>query len=123
MIPAQNPEKGVGGNSETYASVTASCSSRIRVAGGPTVEMPTSTSFLIVPDEDGFKKHTSSKATMETVCKVLKPSEHALRINKISLAHKNGIRIEANSPDMERVKSLPKLKDKGLKVIDKVIDK
>lgn len=104
----------------SYAAVVRRHDTRVHVSGGPVVDVPSTTSFFIVPGEGSEKKFASSQATKETVFKVLKPSECALKVNKISMARNNGIRIEAVSPDIEAIKAHPELRKVGLKVTENI---
>ncbi|KMQ82974.1 putative 50 kda protein in type i retrotransposable element r1dm, partial [Lasius niger] len=56
------------------------------------------------------------EVTRETLFKVLKPSDCGLRINRVSLTGNKGVRIEAFSPDIERIKAHSGLVNAGLKV-------
>lgn len=106
--------------STTYASVAATSAPKVRVSRGPTLEIPTSTTFMIVPDEKNMNKYNSSQATREAVCKTLRPSECALKVNKITNIDKNGIKIDAVSPNIEKIKTHPDLARIGLKVVENV---
>lgn len=103
---------------ETYASVARRPVSGVRVSRGATVDISASTSFFIVPDSKNAGKYESSWSIEQTVCKILKSSECALRINRISWARDNGIRIEADNPDIKKIVNDPKLAKTGLKVIE-----
>lgn len=93
---------------------------KVNVSKGPTLDVAPSTSFMIVPDKKSASRLTTFAATKETFCNVFKPADCALRINKVVLAKGNGIRIEAYSPNLERIKSHPGLKKAGLKVEENV---
>ncbi|XP_020297161.1 uncharacterized protein LOC109861773 [Pseudomyrmex gracilis] len=107
--------RGVSDSQPSYASVAGR--STIRVSGGPTVSVPPSTSFLIVPKE-GVKKYESSQATKEALSKVFKPSDCALKINRVSFANKNGVKIDALSPNIDAIKTHPGLARAGLEVVE-----
>lgn len=98
----------------SYAYVAGSFGAEVHVSRGPTVELTDTTSFIVVPDYKHADKYASSQATMETLCKVFKPSDCRLRVNKISFASNNGVRIEAFSPDIERIKAHPGIATAGL---------
>lgn len=91
------------GETVTYASVTAARMPEVRISRGHTLKVPASTAFVIVPDEKNMSKYASSNATREALCKALKPSECALKVNKISNFGKNGIKIEAISLNIEKI--------------------
>lgn len=93
---------------------------RVHTSRGPVVRLKPSTSLLVLPDEDAEKQYASSQATRDVLCKVLKPSDCALKINRISHARKNDIRIEAKDPDIERLRQHPGLASAGLKIMEDV---
>ena len=105
----------------TYAAVAARAVSKIHTSQGSSFEVPAaSTSFTIVPIKDGVARYASSQDTHEAVCKVLRPSECALKIKRITNTRDNGIKIEAVSPDIEKIKTHPHLAEAGLKVVEKL---
>ncbi|KMQ84041.1 putative 50 kda protein in type i retrotransposable element r1dm [Lasius niger] len=100
----------------SYASVAGSSRAEVHVSGGPTVELAGTTSFIVVPDDKHAVKYASSQATRETLSKVFKPSDCGLKVNRISYTRNNGVRIEAFSPDMDKIKAHPGLATAGLMV-------
>lgn len=102
----------------TYASAVGDARPEIRVSRGPTVEPTKTTSFFVLPVEDRAGELLSSQITKDTLCKVLKPADCGLKINRISFARGNGVRIEAMSPDMDTIKAHPGLAAAGLKVLE-----
>lgn len=91
---------------------------RVHISRGPSFEVSTSTSFTIMPDNDSATKFATSQVIRETVCKVLRPSDYALKVRKVTNARNNGIRIEAIFPDIEKIKAHPNLAQAGLNVIE-----
>lgn len=71
-----------------------------------------------MPDEERSEHLTSSAATREALSKVFKPSDCALKINKISSARGNAIKIEALAPDLAKVRAHRGLIGAGLKVVE-----
>lgn len=88
----------------------------VRVSHGATYEVPT-TPFDIVPENNESTKCTSSQATRETVCGILKPSDYALKVNRIRNLKNNGIRIETVSPDLDKIKAHQNLARAGFKIV------
>ena len=109
-----------GGQVKSYASVVRTPASEVRVSGGPTVGIPNTTSFVVVPDKGSEEKYVTSRDTKAALCEVLKPSDFGLKVDRISFARKNCVKIEALSPDIERIKNHPELAKIGLKVIEDV---
>ncbi|KMQ84819.1 putative 50 kda protein in type i retrotransposable element r1dm [Lasius niger] len=103
----------------TYASAVRGEASTVRVSGGAAYEVPTTTSFDIVPDGNESIKCTSSQVTRETVCGILKPSDCALKVTRISNIRNNGIRIEAVSPNLEKIKAHQNLARAGFKIVER----
>lgn len=104
--------------SESYAAVVQS--SRVRVPGRQSIEVPKTTSFYIVPSKERENEYESSSVTRETLQRVFKPSECALKINRVSFARKNAVRIEALSPDMQAVKQNRDLRKVGLEMVETI---
>lgn len=50
------------------------------------------------------------------MCKVFGPADCGLKIKRLAYARDNGIRIEALSPDIEKIKAHPGLADAGFMV-------
>lgn len=99
----------------TYASVVNS-GSKIRVAHGPTLDVPKTTNLLILPKE-GREGLTNSRETREVLQRALKPSEYNLKVKKISSVRNNGVRIEAHSVDLEKMEDSSILDSVGLKIV------
>ncbi|XP_050456456.1 uncharacterized protein LOC126854106 [Cataglyphis hispanica] len=102
--------------SKSYASVVGASGTEVRVSRGPTVEVSDTTSFLIVPSENKREKYVSSQVTKDTLCRVLKPADCGLKVRRISYARDNGVRIEAFSPDIKKIRAHPGLAEAGLTV-------
>lgn len=103
----------------TYASAASAIAApEVHVSGGPTVELENTTSFLIMPDVEKQDRFNSSQETKDALSRVFKPSDCGLKVKKISLVRNNGVKIEALSPDIERIKTHPGLLQAGLKVVE-----
>lgn len=98
----------------TYASVAGQCNSMVRVANGSILPTPKTTSFLIVPKDTAMDKFSSSKETKEVFQRVLKPSDYDLKVRRISSARNNGVRIEALSADLPKIRKSTALDRAGL---------
>lgn len=108
-----------GGKSKgSYASVIGCSGDKVSVTRGPTVDLPNTVSFLVVPEEKIKESYTTSQITRETLCKVFKPAEYGLRIKKLTYAKDSGVRIEAFSPDIDKIKAHPGIVAAGLKVCE-----
>lgn len=100
----------------SYASVAGSSRTEGGVAGGRMGGLPGTTGIMIVPDNEHLDKYATSQATKDVLCKVFKPSDCGLKVNRVSLAGGRGVRIEAYSPDIGRIKAHLGLVKAGLKV-------
>lgn len=116
----ENADKPIVSAPRSYAAVAGASGNKIRLPHGKQIEIQSETSFFVVPDKHHVNKYTSAQATKEVTCKVLKPSDYGLRINRISLARNNAVRISADSPDIDRLKTHPGLKMAGLEVIENI---
>lgn len=105
---------------KSYASVVSAALPKVHVAGGPTVGVTNTTNFLVVPDQKSKDVFRSSQETREALFRVLKPSECGLKVNRVSSARNNGVRIQAFSPDLASIKAHPGLAKIGLKVQESV---
>ncbi|XP_020298689.1 uncharacterized protein LOC109862930 [Pseudomyrmex gracilis] len=101
--------------SVSYAAAVKSASS-IRVARGPTVAVKKSTDILIVPNKDQGCKYSSSSETKEALKRIIKPANFNLKVNKITSTRNNGVRIEAATVDLPKIKDSAELAKAGLKV-------
>lgn len=104
----------------TYASVVGRSEKVVAVSKNLTVDVPNTTSIFIIPDENNVDKFPTARVTRDTVYRVVKPSECGLRINRVSLARKNGIKVEASHTDLKKLKENGILKKEGLKVVDNI---
>ena len=111
-FPAESTPRRV----KSYASVVGSGGVEVRVSGGPTVESTNTTSFMIVPDQQHASEYPSAQATREKLCKIFKPSDCGLKVKRISNSLKSAVKIEAFTPDLEKVRSHPGLLAAGLTV-------
>lgn len=71
-------------------------------------------------DKNNINKYVTSQDTREAVCRLLKPSDCALKVKRVSNARNNGVKIEAINPYIEKIKTHPKLTEAGLKVVENV---
>lgn len=117
-------DRGDGGassnNGPTWSSVVNSPPHGIYMPRGPAVDVPVSTSFLVVPSSDSARSFASSQATKDMLQRVLKPADCGLKINSVRLARNNGLRIDASSPDIDRIKSHPAIIEAGLTVVENI---
>lgn len=100
----------------SYASVVRPERSRVRVARGPDLEIPKTTDFLILPCDNNREKYGTSRDTKEALVRAVKPSDFDLRVKRITLARNNGVRIEAHSVDLTKMKDSSELVKAGLKI-------
>lgn len=103
----------------SYAEVVRRSEPSARMKDGMSLEEPT-TNFFITPSEEVRDGVGFSQTTKDTVCKILKPADCTLKVKRISLAPKNGIKIEAISPDLEKIKKWPALEKAGLRVSEQI---
>lgn len=102
--------------SRSYASAVKSTSDSINVVHGPSIPINKSTNILVVPKKDMISQYATSKETKEVFQKIIKPSDFNLKVNKITSARNCGVRIEALSADISRIKDSKELDKAGLKV-------
>ncbi|XP_077270204.1 uncharacterized protein LOC143901648 [Temnothorax americanus] len=102
--------------SPSYAAVAASERSRLRVTRGSSIEVPRTTSFIVTPVESSLARYKLSKKTRVALQKVIKPSEYNLKVNRISSVKNNGVRIEALSVDLPKIKNSINLERAGLRL-------
>ena len=100
----------------SYASVVGPSKTEVRVPGGTAIETQNTTSFLIVPDDGSSSKFASAQEIRETMSKVFRPADCGLRINKLTLMKSGGVRVVAQSPDLDKVRAHPGLAKAGLKI-------
>lgn len=69
------PAAGSSDTPSTYASVTRSTASAVRIARGPTIPVKKSTNIFVMPKKDIQDKFASSKDTRESFQRIIKPVE------------------------------------------------
>jgi len=99
----------------SYASVASAGTSKVRVARGPTLDIPKTTNLLILPKDN--VKFSNSRDTKEVFQRALKPSDYNLKVKSISSVRNKGIRVEAHSVDLPRIKDSRELEEAGLKLL------
>lgn len=82
------------------------------------IQVPNTASFFVVPMEEYAHKFASSQVTKETMCKVLRSSVTGLKVNRLTLAINNGVRVEETARDIEKLKNDTSLAKAGLNVIE-----
>lgn len=65
-------EGGAPDASRSYATVAESESFRVRIARGQSLEIPKTTDFFILPNEDNLAKYGTSKDTKEALIKAVR---------------------------------------------------
>lgn len=100
----------------SYASVVDSSRTEVQVMKGLTIEPSNSTSFLVVSEEGSKVKYSLSGKVRDALCRLLKPAECGLRVNRLTLTRNGGVRVEAQSPDLEKIKAYPSLVNTGFNV-------
>lgn len=88
----------------------------MRVGRGSALEIPKTTNLLIVPRDEKAEKFCMSKDTREALVKAVKPSDFDLRVKKISSVRNNGIRIEAHSVNLSKMKDSSEFVRAGLRI-------
>jgi len=91
-------------STQSYASIVRSSQSTIRVSRGSTLDIQ-KTKYLIVTPKDESIGLTSSREIRDVLEKTLKPSDFNLKVRKILSTRNNGVRIEAHSVDLNKIKS------------------
>lgn len=91
---------------------------KVHVPKGPTVEVKKSVNFIIAPKADSATKYESSSATKKAVTNLVKPAEVGLQVERISGSRNNGIRIQANKVDLDKIRAHPALAKAGLEVVE-----
>lgn len=100
----------------SYAEVACSSAPAVRIAKGTSIAVKNSTNLLILPKKDTQDKYTTSKDTMETFQKIIKPADYNLKVCGIRNARGNGIRLEALTGDLDKIKKSRELDRAGLEV-------
>lgn len=101
----------------SYASVTRSAARDIKVARGPLVAVKKSMNIIVRPKKDTQDKFVSSNDTMATFRRIIRPAEYNLKVNGMRAMHNNkGVRIEAMTGDITRIKESSELEKAGLEV-------
>lgn len=103
-------------STRTYASVTGSSGTSTGIAYGPPASVSKSTNIMVIPKKDTLNKFVSSKDIKDTFQKIIKPSDFNLKVNRIVPTRNKGVRIEAHSVDMSKIKDSKELDRAGLKV-------
>lgn len=73
-----------------------------------------------MPKDGDADKSTSSQVTKETLCRVFKPADYGLKVRRLTHARDGGVRIEAFSPDIEKIKAHPGLAKTGLTIRENI---
>ncbi|XP_020295237.1 uncharacterized protein LOC109860519 [Pseudomyrmex gracilis] len=111
----ENHDTG-SGTPRSYASVTRASVSAIKIARGPAIPVKKSTNILVIPKKDTQEKFASSKETKETFKKIIKPVDFNLKVNRIMSTRNKGVRIEAFSGDIDKIKNSKELDKAGLEI-------
>lgn len=99
----------------SYASVLNTGQSTVCVARGPTLDIAKTTNLIITPEDENVRL-TSSRDTRNAVQKVLNPSDFNFKVKTISSVKNNGVRIEVQTVDFDRMKNSRLLEKAGLRV-------
>ncbi|CAL1672107.1 unnamed protein product [Lasius platythorax] len=70
-----------------------------------------------MPDEKNVSKFASSSQTRDAL---LKPAECGLRVEKITLARNNCVKVTARTPDIDKIKACTGLAEIGLKISEDI---
>lgn len=118
-IPAvfKNAKPQVPLINNSYANVIKT-DNRIKITKGPTYFPTKTTSFIIAPTPEANEKFQSFNDTRDALTKNIIPSEVDLKVEKMMRAEGNGVRIEAHSVNLEKLKSKLMTANIGLEVRD-----
>ncbi|XP_011174142.1 uncharacterized protein LOC105206332 [Solenopsis invicta] len=108
------PSTSANTGAKIYASTCSAQPTIHRVARSPVLDIPKTTNLIVTPtDESGLATSRETRSVLE---KSLKPSEYDLKICRISSVKKNGIRIEAHSVDLAKLRQSQVLDKVGLRL-------
>lgn len=91
---------------------------KVRVSGGPTVSVPNTMTFIVAPQPDKVADFVDCTSVRNALMKAVKPAEVDLKVDRVSRAGGNEVRIEARSVDLEKLRSLDSLAAAGLLIKD-----
>jgi len=109
------PRENVSSNisyKPSYASIASVDSAKAR---GFTLDIPKTTNLLILPKDD--VKFSNSRDTRDVFPKTLKLSDYDLKVKNISAVKNKGIRVEAHSVDLPKIRDSRKPEEAGLKLM------
>ncbi|XP_024876853.1 uncharacterized protein LOC112457818 [Temnothorax curvispinosus] len=109
-------QRNAGASSVPSYAAVVSEQSCVRVARGSSIEVPRTTNLIVIPKENFSAKYKTSRETREVLQKTIKPSEYNLKVNRITSAKNNGVRIEALTVNLPKIKSSRELEDAGLRL-------
>jgi len=81
----------------------------------PTLDIPKTTNLLILPKDS--VKFSNSQDTRNVFQKTLKPSDYDLKFKSIFAIKNKGIRVEAHSVDLPKIRDSRELEEAGLKLM------
>lgn len=87
---------------------------KVLVSRGTKVPVPQTTTFIVAPLPDKASTFADSEATKKALIDAINPAEVNLRVDRVSRAGGNEVRIEAKSVDLEKLRSLDSLAAAGL---------
>lgn len=103
-------------STRSYAAVAGSSIPSVTIARGQSIPVKKSTNFVVMPKKNIQDKFASSKVTKETFQKIIKPGDFNLKVNRIRSTRNNGVRFEALSGDIDKIKKLKELESAGLEI-------
>jgi len=101
---------------KSFASAVKS-DSRVRVPRGPTVEVSSSsTTFIIAPIPTASSKFADFSSTKSALYKAVNPTDYDLKVKRVTRAGGCEVRVEAESVNLDRLRSSESLARAGLQV-------
>jgi len=79
--------------------------------------IPKTTNLLVLPKDS--VKFSNSRDTRKVFQRALKPSDYNLKVKSISSVKNKGIRVEAYSVDLSKIRDSRELEETGLKLVQK----
>ena len=89
---------------------------KVHIPRGPTVQVPKTTTFIVAPTPEANVDFATSLMTKDALMKAVRPAEVGMKVDRITRAGGNEVRIEASAVDLERLGSLESFKKAGLRI-------
>ncbi|XP_011685781.1 PREDICTED: uncharacterized protein LOC105448737 [Wasmannia auropunctata] len=104
------PDGTGGASARSYVEAASSgCGNRIT---------PKLTSLIVTPREDASQRFTTSDETKMALQRAIKPSDYNLKVKRVTSVKNNGVRVEALSVDLPKIRESAELRGAGLRLVE-----